>query len=136
MNFKRIIISRTDSIGDVMLTLPMCGVIKKHFPDCEIIFLGRTYTRAVIECCRHVDHFENWDDWKDSAPVNQIEQLAKWKADVIIHVFPERKYYGWPNAPEYIIALRREEDCKRLRSAINWCFLRERIRRCMSHSSI
>lgn len=74
-----------------MLTLPMCGVIKKHFPDCEIIFLGRTYTRAVIECCRHVDHFENWDDWKDSAPVKQIEQLTKWRADVIIHVFPRKE---------------------------------------------
>lgn len=91
MNFKRIIISRTDSIGDVMLTLPMCGVIKKHFPKCEIIFLGRTYTKAVIQCSSHVDHFENWDEWKDSNPQNQIDQLSKWNADVIIHVFPRQE---------------------------------------------
>lgn len=74
-----------------MLTLPMCGVIKKYFPGCEIIFLGRTYTRAVIECSSHVDHFENWDDWKDTNPQNQIDQLSKWKADVIIHVFPRKE---------------------------------------------
>ena len=91
MNFKRIIISRTDSIGDVMLTLPLCGVIKKHFPTCEIIFLGRSYTKAVIQCSTHVDHFENWDDWKDTNPQNQIDQLTKWNADVIIHVFPRKE---------------------------------------------
>jgi heptosyltransferase III len=87
---RRIIISRTDSIGDVMLTLPMCGVIKKHFPECEIIFLGRTYTEAVVKCCDHVDFFENWDMWNNKSPQAQIEELRKWKADAIIHVFPNK----------------------------------------------
>jgi len=91
VNINRIIISRTDSIGDVMLTLPMCGVLKKHLPACEIIFLGRTYTKAVIECSSFVDHFENWDEWNDTSPQNQIDQLTKWKADVIIHVFPRKE---------------------------------------------
>jgi len=54
---KRIIISRTDSIGDVVLTLPMAGVIKKHLPDTEILFLGRGYTKPVIEVSRFIDEF-------------------------------------------------------------------------------
>ncbi len=91
MSPKRIIISRTDSIGDVMLTLPMCGLLKKHFPQCEIIFLGRTYTEAVIKCCEHVNHFDNWDLWKDQSPQAQIDALRKWNADVIVHVFPRKE---------------------------------------------
>ncbi|MFN0032815.1 MAG: glycosyltransferase family 9 protein [Flavobacteriales bacterium] len=88
MTPSRIILSRTDGIGDVMLTLPMCGVLKQHFPNCEIIFLGRSYTRSIAACCKHIDHFENWDEWKDSSPASQIEALSKWKADAIVHVFP------------------------------------------------
>ena len=82
----RIILSRTDSIGDVVLTLPMTGVLKKTFPDCTIIFLGRSYTRPVIEACRFVDHFVDFDEI--SKPGKLISGLADLKADVIIHVFP------------------------------------------------
>jgi ADP-heptose:LPS heptosyltransferase len=74
-----------------MLTLPMCGLLKKHFPQCEIIFLGRTYTEAVIRCCEHVDHFDNWDLWKDQSPQAQIDALKKWNADTIVHVFPRKE---------------------------------------------
>ncbi|RYG01290.1 MAG: glycosyl transferase family 9, partial [Chitinophagaceae bacterium] len=41
---ENIIISRTDSIGDVVLTLPMAKIIKQQFPDCRIAFLGKEYT--------------------------------------------------------------------------------------------
>ena len=38
-NVKKIIISRTDAIGDVILTLPICGILKMYYPDCKIVFL-------------------------------------------------------------------------------------------------
>jgi ADP-heptose:LPS heptosyltransferase len=88
---KRIIISRTDSIGDVMLTLPLCGVIKKHFPLCEIYFLGRTYTKAVTDSCEYIDHFINFDELEKQPVLNQVEALKKPGADAIIHVFPVKK---------------------------------------------
>ena len=53
-NFK-ILISRTDSIGDVILTLPMAGLIKKNYPDSVIFFLGRTYTKETIALSKHID---------------------------------------------------------------------------------
>ena len=31
-NYRKIIISRTDSIGDVVLTLPLAGLLKKYYP--------------------------------------------------------------------------------------------------------
>ena len=52
---KTFLLSRTDSIGDVVLTLPMCGWLKQHIPGARIIFLGKTYTKAIIECCPDVD---------------------------------------------------------------------------------
>lgn len=88
---KRIIISRTDSIGDVMLTLPMCGFIKKHFPNCTLIFLGHSYTRAIAEACAHIDEFVNWDTLKNESPAEQVQALSDLYADCIIHVFPRKE---------------------------------------------
>jgi ADP-heptose:LPS heptosyltransferase len=91
---RRIIISRTDSIGDVMLTLPMCGWLKQYIPGCHIVFLGRSYTRAIAEACSHIDDFLDWDTIKNTTPAEQIEALAAVHADCIIHVFP-RKEIMW-----------------------------------------
>ncbi len=85
----RIILSRTDSIGDVVLTLPMAGALKKSFPGCTIIFLGRNYTRPVIEACRHVDQFCSWDEISGLGDLkSRIGFLRDLHADSIIHVFP------------------------------------------------
>lgn len=78
-NFS-IILSRTDSIGDVVLTLPMAGYIKKYFPKSKIIFLGRNYTKDVVALSEHVDEFISWDERKELP-----------KADVIVHVFPVKE---------------------------------------------
>lgn len=91
MNPKGIIISRTDSIGDVVLTLPMCGILKQQFPGCRIYFLSKSYTQSIIEACIHVDEYINWDAMKDSSPAVQIEILETTNADVIIHVFPRKE---------------------------------------------
>ena len=84
MNPKRIIISRTDNIGDVMLTLPMAGVLKEYFPECTIYFIGKTYTKALIETCIHIDQFI------DREAVIDDEYLTHINADVIINVFPDK----------------------------------------------
>jgi len=84
----RIIISRTDSIGDVILTLPLCVWLKKQFPQSELVFLGRSYTKDIIACFDVVDKFLNFDDFS-SLPTS--ERIARLKADCIIHVFPNRE---------------------------------------------
>ncbi|MFH1297876.1 MAG: glycosyltransferase family 9 protein [Bacteroidota bacterium] len=84
---KRIILSRTDSIGDVVLTLPMAGVIKQHLPGVTILFLGRSYTQPVIEASAFVDEFINWDAIKDLDYREQIETFRRFRADAVIHVF-------------------------------------------------
>lgn len=91
LDIKRIIISRTDAIGDVILTLPVCGLIKKHFPDSEIIFLGRTYTQAIINCCEFVDEFLNADELLKLDDTAATEKLRVLNADTFIHVFPNKR---------------------------------------------
>ncbi|MGV3502429.1 MAG: glycosyltransferase family 9 protein [Adhaeribacter sp.] len=86
---KTFLLSRTDSIGDVVLTLPLCGWIKQHVPGARIIFLGKTYTRAIIESCPEVDVFLNWDEVRAENPARQLEILQSHQIEVAIHVFPQ-----------------------------------------------
>jgi heptosyltransferase-3 len=90
---SNILISRTDSIGDAMLTLPVAGALKKHFPGIKIGFLGKAYTRPVIEACTHVDAFIEVGDFL-KGPV----KIGGEEPQVILHVFPV-----------YTIALRARE---------------------------
>lgn len=80
----RVLISRTDSIGDVILTLPILGIIKSYWPKARITFLGNAYTKAVIESCEHVEKFIDVNDLT-------LEELIIGKFDHVIHVFPNKK---------------------------------------------
>lgn len=78
-----IIISRTDSIGDVMLTLPLAKIIKDHFAGVKVGFLGKSYTRPVIEACEYVDSFIDLKDFLEQDVVIVGKRPA-----AILHVFP------------------------------------------------
>jgi ADP-heptose:LPS heptosyltransferase len=69
----------------------MCGLIKKYFPSCKVIFLGKTYTKEVIACCEHVDEFLNADDLLKLSDAEAAHQLQSMYADCIIHVFPNKR---------------------------------------------
>lgn len=87
----RILLSRTDSIGDVVLTLPMAGLIKKAMPQAEVQFLGRNYTRSVVACSEHIDRFRNWDELEKLEDKIVVQEIKDWKVDVWIHVFPVKE---------------------------------------------
>jgi len=79
-----IIISRTDSIGDVVLTLPMAAILKQYFPSAKIGFIGRAYTRPVILACEYVDEFIDREDFLTGKTT-----ICGQVPDTIIHVFPD-----------------------------------------------
>jgi len=95
---ERILLSRTDSIGDVMLTLPLAGLLKQRFPGVRIAFLGRNYTAPVLHCCRHIDEVITLDDLNNVDPKGSIQVLASSKADAVVHVFPEPDVARWCKA--------------------------------------
>jgi heptosyltransferase-3 len=83
-----ILISRTDSIGDVILTLPMAGILKQKFPDVKISFLGKNYTRDIIHACEHIDEFISYDELTKQTFDEQIKLIAQKQFTHCIHVFP------------------------------------------------
>lgn len=90
MNSRIIIISRTDGIGDVVLTLPVAGYLKRYIPSLKIIFLGRKYTQPVIESCEYVDKFIDWDTYEAMDEKTRIAKFKEIGADTILHVFPDK----------------------------------------------
>ena len=85
------IVSRTDAIGDVVLTLPVAGALRQLYPHCKIIFLGRSYTKDIISACTHVDLFLDWDKIQALPAMQQAQELSATGADIIIHVFPDKQ---------------------------------------------
>lgn len=83
---ETILISRTDNLGDVMLTLPVCGALKQKFPHLKIGFIGKAYTRALANACAHIDFFI------DKADLTQHKtQLSDYKATTIVFIFPDKE---------------------------------------------
>lgn len=78
----RFLISRGDNLGDVVLTLPLAGILRAAFPECRIGFLGKPYTRALIGACPWVDAFV------DAGEFLKTDYRESWT--VLIHVFPRR----------------------------------------------
>lgn len=46
---RRVLICRTDKIGDVLLSTPVASALKEAMPGCRISFLVRPQTRRVLE---------------------------------------------------------------------------------------
>jgi len=82
MNDEKILLSRTDNLGDVILTLPMAGVIKNHFPDCSIYFLGKDYTESIVKRSVNIDNFIN---------IERLDENSLQDIDCLIHVLPVKK---------------------------------------------
>jgi ADP-heptose:LPS heptosyltransferase len=83
---QRIIISRTDNLGDVILTLPVAGWIKQHHPSAQVLFIGKAYTQPLIEASVHVEQFIDRE-----ALLSDPQLFKSLRADAIVFVFPDRE---------------------------------------------
>lgn len=87
---KTVVISRTDSIGDVILTLPLCGWLKKQFPTVRIVFLGRSYTVDVLRCSPFIDEIIRLEDWEKVSFEEQVKIVKALNIYAFVHVFPNK----------------------------------------------
>ena len=85
------LVSRTDAIGDVVLTLPVCGRLHQLFPGCRVVLIGRSYTAAVAAACPWVDDFLNLDELQLLSEPQQVAALRRFGATAIVHVFPSQR---------------------------------------------
>ena len=94
---EHLVLSRPDSIGDVMLTLPMAGLLKQRFPGLRITFIGRGYTAPVLRHCAHVDQVLTLEELQAGDAVAILKCL---QADTLVHVFPHRAVARWAKTAE------------------------------------
>jgi len=86
---KNILIVRNDRIGDVVLSLPLAGLIKKHYPDCKITFLLRNYTKDIASDHPNIDDVIILKEDNGRIPVwKNVNQLKKGFFDASIIVYP------------------------------------------------
>lgn len=88
-SIKRILLVRTDRLGDVILTLPMLPALRKCFPDAHIAMLLRRYTGEIIEGNPHVNELIWYDYDSQLVPFNAMcAMLRERKFDAAIVVYP------------------------------------------------
>jgi heptosyltransferase III len=87
----KILIARTDNIGDVVLTLPLAGLIKKHQPHAKVYFLVRSYVLPIAQTVSEVDQCLDWDTLKKQSKEEAIKALKKENFDFFINVSTDSK---------------------------------------------
>jgi heptosyltransferase-2 len=86
---KRILVVRTDRVGDVVLTLPMLPFLKRCCPNVHIAMLLRKYTAELVEGNPYVDEIILYDDGKGLIPLKEMLQTLRAKEfDAAIVVYP------------------------------------------------
>lgn len=85
--YKRIIVSRTDKIGDLVLSIPSFYMIKKMYPQAEIILLVRKYNYDIVKNLPYINRIVKIDDYRQK---ELIEKIGYFKADVFIALYVDK----------------------------------------------
>ncbi len=86
---RKILLIRTDRLGDVILTLPMVQVLKKNFPTADISMLVNSYTSEILDENALIDEIL-LDDDAGARLIPFFSQLRsmrarKFDAAVVVH---------------------------------------------------
>lgn len=83
---SRILVSRTDRMGDVLLATPVLTAIKKKFPNCFLVMLVNTYTKEIIEGNPNVDEIIIYEPKETVSSLT--EKLKSCKFDTAVILYP------------------------------------------------
>jgi ADP-heptose:LPS heptosyltransferase len=84
MDVKKIIVSRTDKIGDLVLSIPSFYMLRKIYPQAEITVLVRKYNYEIVKNLPYVNRVIKIDDYRQK---ELIEKIKHFKADVFIALY-------------------------------------------------
>ena len=90
---QKILISRTDAIGDVSLTLPVCVALKQQFPEAELVYLCRNYTAPVVACFEPIDDMLVYEELEALSNDERALKLEGFSA--VLHLFPNKMVANW-----------------------------------------
>lgn len=88
MEINKIIVSRTDKIGDLVLSIPSFYMVKKLFPNAELIVLVRNYNYDVVKNLPYVDRAIKIDDYSEEELDRNIQEVG---AEVFIALYSDKK---------------------------------------------
>ena len=93
----RILLTRTDRIGDVVLSTPAIKAVRDAYPDSHIAFLTRPYAKDIVEGNPYLDEVIVYDKYgKDkslSGTVGFAFELKKKKFDLAIMLHPTNRVH-------------------------------------------
>ena len=84
----RILISRSDGLGDAICTLPIIEILHKNLPNAEVYFLGSNLSKDLLSFASNIKLFLNWDIIKLKNKFEQQKIFTELNLDVWINVFP------------------------------------------------
>ena len=84
MEINRIIVSRTDKIGDLILSIPSFYMIKKMYPQAELIVLVRKYNYEIVKNLPYVDRIVKIDDFTHKELIDKIKYF---NSDIFVALY-------------------------------------------------
>jgi heptosyltransferase III len=88
---KRILLVRTDRLGDVILTLPLISLLRKRFPDAWIAMLLREYPAGIVQGHLQLDEIILSERNGTAIPTGEMSGVLrekKFDTAVIVHPTP------------------------------------------------
>lgn len=123
-NIRTVILSRPDSIGDAVLAISAGKILKDYFPGVKVAYLGKAYTRQLIDACEYIDEFIDINYF-----LKNTVTVAGLPPDVILHVLPNpavakrakqlkiplrvgttNRLYHWPTCNKLVRLSRKNSD--------------------------
>jgi heptosyltransferase-2 len=91
-DYKKILVCRTDRMGDVILSTPVLSALRRSFPEAHIAMLVRPYTKELVEGNPNINELIIYDQVNEHAGYKGIALLAKQirekKFDLAIVLYP------------------------------------------------
>lgn len=92
---QRFLLSRTDRLGDLVLSTPVAATLKKEFPECEVFFLARDYAAEILDLHPHVDGVLRVDSLGEMLRAKQLTKLLRsYEFDAVLALYP-RPELAW-----------------------------------------
>lgn len=85
-DIENIIISRTDKIGDIILTLPLISECKRIFKNAKITFLTNSIVKELISGYDDIDYIIYYDEFNSF--FDKFSRIKSGTYDISISVYP------------------------------------------------
>ncbi|MDP8233385.1 MAG: glycosyltransferase family 9 protein [Candidatus Saelkia tenebricola] len=93
-DYKRILLTRVDKIGDLVLTIPMVEIIRKNFPNSFISFLSSVKTKALIENNPYLDQVITLDKKTGFLGfLRLLKEIRKSRFDIVFNFHPTNRVH-------------------------------------------